>query len=89
VNKITFKARQDRIIDAIRKWAYLHGRPPRVADWSHVSSQEFLEKEGDWPSYHTAIRYSPDGTWGGILELAGYDRPSRGRPSRLEGRDDG
>jgi hypothetical protein len=64
------------IIDMIRLWAQENGEPPKVNDWRHV-------KGTHWPSYLTAIRYSPDGTWDGIIRLAGFEPRGRGRPINL------
>lgn len=68
--------------DSIRRWASSHGgTPPRANDWRSVRDPEFVEHEGaGWPSYLSAIRASPDGTWDGMLAYAGFRPRGRGRP---------
>jgi hypothetical protein len=70
----TVQRKRDWIVDKIRKWASANnGDPPKVNDWRHVKGTE-------WPSYLTVIRYSPDGTWDGMIREAGFEPRGRGRP---------
>jgi hypothetical protein len=79
--RITYH-RRAKHIDAIRKWAELHGDAPKVNDWRNVRDAEFIESYGNgWPSYLTVIRYSPDGTWDGMIRAAGFEPRGRGRPN--------
>lgn len=77
----TYHQRRELLISKIRRWAEIHGDPPRVDDWRGVSTEEFRRRHGNgWPSYLTVIRYSPDGTWDGMIDAAGFTPRGRGRP---------
>ena len=74
LEKIT-KWPKERIIDRIREWNDIHGRPPKSDDWRSASDR--------YPS-HSSVR-KRFGSWSDGIEAAGFPRPFRGRrrkPSR-------
>lgn len=71
----------DRIVDAIRRFADEHGRPPRSPEWSHV------DRERDYPSFTSvyANPHSPFAKWADAIEAAGFERPLVGMYERSTG----
>jgi len=75
---------RETIIDAIQRWAAVHGRPPSALDW--VRS----DQENNYPAFSSCYRQKgikepPFETWADAIEAAGFKRP---RVGLYEGRTD-
>lgn len=71
----------ERIVDAIQRFAALHGRPPSAREWIRV------DRAGGYPNrgsiyMSSAKRGSPFPTWAAAIEAAGFPRPQRGMYAR-------
>ncbi|WP_205695851.1 hypothetical protein [Conexibacter sp. SYSU D00693] len=85
---------REEILDAIRRWAELHGGPPASDDWDPARARRQgkpwraeLFHAGTWPSVRMVRRQFA--TFGAALEAAGFPatRTGKGKP-RLAGRDE-
>ena len=64
------------IIDAIRAWQRLEGRPPAQADWhpsDHGGARRWEHECPRWPPAAQVTRRF--GSWNAALQAAGFDRP--------------
>lgn len=72
---------RERHIDAIQRWATLHGEPPSSADWCWQNARFKLKDEGralraeaalreGWPSSQGVI--AAFGSWNAAIEAAGF-----------------
>lgn len=66
----------EQMLEAIRAWAGLMGRPPRVYDWSpahapprHAGAARYLAERGRWPNASSVARRF--GSLGAAVERAG------------------
>jgi hypothetical protein len=64
---------QERIIDAIKRFAAEHGRPPVAPEWLYGSHG----KNGDGYPYATTV-LNEFGSWANAIEAAGFPRPRIG-----------
>lgn len=67
LGKVT-KWPKERIIERIREWEAIHGRPPTSWDWRYASN--------GYPNYSSVLKRF--GSWADAIEAAGFPRP-RGR----------
>lgn len=72
---------RDAVIDAIRRYAAAHGRPPSAAAWLHVDPANNYPNRGS--VYQSSGNLgSPFPTWADAIEAAGFPRPRRGHYAR-------
>jgi hypothetical protein len=65
---------RERIIEAIQKWAKVHGNPPSSADWNATLSK--VERGKEYPAAGTVFqRGGPFASWADAIEAAGFPRP--------------
>ncbi|MGB1582915.1 MAG: homing endonuclease associated repeat-containing protein, partial [Solirubrobacterales bacterium] len=69
------------IIDAIQRWAALHGKPPTATAWNvAMKGRSKLDAErfaaGNYPHLYTVQRNFP--SWSAAIEAAGFERSNRG-----------
>lgn len=72
---------REAVIDAIQRFAALHGRPPTAADWINA------DKENHYPPRVSVYRTShhpssPFASWADAIEAAGFERPRIGKRQR-------
>ena len=72
---------RERIIDAIRRYAYLNGRPPRAHDWKRA------DPINGFPCFsnvykNTGAPNAPFDNWADAIHAAGFPRPDVGRYGR-------
>lgn len=58
----------ERIVEAIREWHSLYGRPPSQREWT--KSRERKDGRSRWPPPYAVTRYC--GTWSKAIRAAGY-----------------
>lgn len=75
---------RERVIDAIQRFAAVHGRPPFAREW--LASKQF--RGGEYPAATSVYRAgsqhstSPFVSWADAIEAAGFPRPAVGRYER-------
>lgn len=62
------------IVQRIRDWAELHGRPPSAKNWLHFPPNGTRRRE--WPTVQSVQRAF--GSWAAGIEAAGFTRPEAG-----------
>lgn len=72
---------RESIIDAIQRFASVHGRPPVATEWVRA------DKDNGYPATSnvgrsTCNRSAPFEQWADAIEAAGFPRPRKGRYSR-------
>lgn len=66
---------REKIIDAIQRWAEIHGRPPTSVDWNAALAKK--ERGADFPSSGAVYGPSSDfACWADAIEAAGFPRPA-------------
>lgn len=67
----------EAVVDAIRRYAAIHGRPPTSTDWLHADPVNgYPARTSCYRSQWTAS--SPFATWADAIEAAGFPRPLTG-----------
>lgn len=71
---------QERVVEALQRWAVEHGRPPTATDWA------YRETRGDgYPSFGGVYGPGSNGafaSWADAVEAAGFPRPQIGKYDR-------
>lgn len=80
--KASAKWQQNAIIDAIRRWNSIHGRPPKAQEWGSGRYGHLDYLSGTWPAWNTvAYRF---GSFNAAIRRAGYEpeRQYGGQPRK-------
>lgn len=71
----------DAVIDAIRRFAAEHGRPPTADEWINADGvRNFPARSSVYRS--RANSSNPFASWADAIEAAGFPRPRVGRPRK-------
>jgi len=78
---------RDRIIDAVQRFARIHGRPPVVDDWRHADPDNGYPAATATYGTDNPGRPAAFACWADVIEAAGFPRPYSGtRRNRPGGR---
>jgi ribosomal protein L40E len=75
---------RESVIDAIQRFAVIHGRPPIADEW--IKSDQVNGYPARTTVYKSRGRKSPYGIfpkWADAIEAAGFDRPTTGRRTAM------
>jgi hypothetical protein len=70
---------RETIIDAIQRFAAVHGRPPIADEWSHSDSKHGYPPRSAVYDSHNGKKHPPFPKWADAIEAAGFPRPTTGR----------
>jgi len=67
------------VIDAIQRFAAIHGRPPKARDWhTRDPVNNYPACSTVYRTNHPSNRSAPFACWADAIEAAGFPRPTRG-----------
>jgi len=75
---------EETVIDAIRRFAAIHGRPPTSAEWIASDPANGYPPRASVYGRHSSNPSSPFVRWADAIEAAGFPRPSSGRRTQKE-----